>query len=132
MTVDTKGRVTAGTNPTTLSGYGITDAQPLDANLTAIVGLSGTSGFLKKTGAGTWSLDTSTYVTSGSTPTFLGIVHIGDTSVSTATQALEIGEGRTGNGYAYLDLVGDATYTDFGLRLLRGNGGPNTWSIIDH
>lgn len=26
VTVDTKGRVTAGTNPTTLSGYGITDA----------------------------------------------------------------------------------------------------------
>lgn len=29
VTVDTKGRVTAGTNPTTLSGYGITDAAPL-------------------------------------------------------------------------------------------------------
>ena len=26
VTVDSKGRVTAGTNPTTLSGYGITDA----------------------------------------------------------------------------------------------------------
>lgn len=29
VTVDEKGRVTAGTNPTTLSGYGITDAAPL-------------------------------------------------------------------------------------------------------
>ena len=28
VTVDAKGRVTAGTNPTTLSGYGITDAAP--------------------------------------------------------------------------------------------------------
>ena len=36
VTVDTYGRVTAGTNPTTLTGYGITDAQPLDATLTAI------------------------------------------------------------------------------------------------
>lgn len=26
VTVDAKGRVTAGTNPTTLAGYGITDA----------------------------------------------------------------------------------------------------------
>ena len=29
VTVDAKGRVTSGTNPTTLSGYGITDAAPL-------------------------------------------------------------------------------------------------------
>jgi len=43
VTTDSKGRVTAGTNPTTLSGYGITDAQPLDADLTSIAGLSTTS-----------------------------------------------------------------------------------------
>lgn len=40
VTVDTYGRVTAGTNPTTLSGYGITDAQPLDATLTALAGVT--------------------------------------------------------------------------------------------
>lgn len=40
VTVDTYGRVTAGTNPTTLAGYGITDAQPLDATLTALAGVS--------------------------------------------------------------------------------------------
>jgi hypothetical protein len=38
--------------------------QPLDADLTAIAGLVGTSGFLKKTAANTWSLDTNTYLTS--------------------------------------------------------------------
>ena len=38
--------------------------QPLDADLTAIAALSGTSGILKKTAANTWSLDTSTYLTS--------------------------------------------------------------------
>lgn len=63
VTVDTYGRVTAGTNPTTLAGYGITDAQALDADLTAIAGLAGTSGFLKKTAVNTWSLDTNTYLT---------------------------------------------------------------------
>lgn len=36
-------------------------AQPVDADLTAIAGLAGTSGFLKKTAADTWSLDTNTY-----------------------------------------------------------------------
>lgn len=47
--------------PTTLGGYGITDAQPLDADLTAIAALGVTTGFLKKTGANAWAIDTSTY-----------------------------------------------------------------------
>ncbi len=38
--------------PTTLAGYGITDAQPLNANLTAFSGLS-TNGFVARTGTGT-------------------------------------------------------------------------------
>lgn len=37
--------------------------QPLDADLTAIAALAGTTGLLKKTAANTWSLDTSTYLT---------------------------------------------------------------------
>jgi hypothetical protein len=55
--------------PSDLSGY-LTSAtaastyQPLDGDLTAIAALAGTSGFLKKTAANTWSLDTSTYLTS--------------------------------------------------------------------
>ena len=40
VTVDTYGRITAGTNPTTLAGYGITDAQASDATLTALAGLT--------------------------------------------------------------------------------------------
>ena len=38
----------------------------------------------------------------------------------------------TGNRYAYIDFVGDATYTDYGLRLLRGNTGANTFSNLEH
>ena len=72
VTVDAKGRVTAGTNPTTLSGYGITDAQALDADLTAIAALAGTSGLLKKTAANTWSLDTNTYITGNQSITVSG------------------------------------------------------------
>jgi phage-related tail fiber protein len=40
VTTDAYGRVTAGTNPTTLAGYGITDAQGLDATLTALAGVT--------------------------------------------------------------------------------------------
>ena len=72
VTVDAYGRVSAGTNPTTLSGYGITDAQPLDADLTAIAALAGTSGFLKKTAADTWTLDTNTYLTGNQSITISG------------------------------------------------------------
>lgn len=42
---------------------GLATKQPLDADLTAIAGLTGTSGFLIKTAADTWSLDTNTYLT---------------------------------------------------------------------
>jgi len=52
VTINAKGLVTSGTNPTTLVGYGITDAQGLDADLTALAGVT-TSGVLVRTGAGT-------------------------------------------------------------------------------
>lgn len=62
VTVDQHGRLTAGTNPTTLAGYGILDAQPLDADLSAIAALSPTSGYLRKTGTNTWALDNSSFL----------------------------------------------------------------------
>ena len=52
VTTDAQGRVTAGTNPTTLAGFGITDAQPLDSDLTALAAVA-TPGLLANTGAGT-------------------------------------------------------------------------------
>lgn len=48
--------------PYLLSSTAVTTYQPLDADLTAIAALSGKSGFLKTNGAGTWSVDTNTYV----------------------------------------------------------------------
>jgi len=43
--------------------------QPLDADLTSIAGLSGTSGLLRKTASNTWSLDTNNYATVSQIPT---------------------------------------------------------------
>lgn len=54
VTVDIYGRVSAGTNPTTLGGYGITDAQPLNANLSALSAYN-TTGFITQTGTNTFS-----------------------------------------------------------------------------
>ena len=52
VTTDGFGRVTSGSNPTTLAGYGITDAQPLDSDLTALATI-GTTGLYTLTGPGT-------------------------------------------------------------------------------
>jgi len=43
------------------SAYGPSSFQAADADLTSIAGLAGTSGYLKKTAADTWALDTSTF-----------------------------------------------------------------------
>jgi hypothetical protein len=51
-----------------------TDVQAYDPDLGAIAALSGTSGFLKKTAANTWSLDTSTYLTGNQNITLSGDV----------------------------------------------------------
>ena len=45
---------------------------------------------------------------------------------------LEIGAGGSGNRFAYIDLVGDGTHTDFGLRLMRQNQGANAVSELVH
>ena len=56
--------------------------QPLDSDLTAIAALS-TNGFAKRTGAGTWSIDTSTYLTGNQTITLSGDVSgSGTTAIS--------------------------------------------------
>ena len=49
----------------------LSNYQPLDADLTSIAGLSGTSGLLKKTAANTWSLDTTSYSLASHTHTSL-------------------------------------------------------------
>lgn len=53
----------------------------------------------------------------------------GDT---TETRTLQIGHGRSGNGYSLLDLVGDTTYSTYGFRVARNNTGANTQSDLIH
>jgi hypothetical protein len=76
-------KITTG-KPTTLAGYGILDAQPLDSDLTAIAALTGTNAVLVKAG-GFWVLDTATYLSTDTLTSFkattsmLGLVVAGPT-----------------------------------------------------
>jgi hypothetical protein len=51
---------------------------------------------------------------------------------STGDQVIRVGSNRTDNGNSYIDLVGDTTYTFYGLRLIRSNTGANAASSIYH
>lgn len=97
VSINAKGQVTSGSNllatdipnldwakittgkPTTIGGYGITDAytkleidgslsnkQNLSNELTALSSLADTTGFIRKTGDGTYTIDTSVYLTTSS------------------------------------------------------------------
>jgi hypothetical protein len=53
-------------------------------------------------------------------------------AAGTSERYLQIGTGTTANHYAYIDLIGDTTYTDYALRLIRGNSGANSGSQLIH
>lgn len=126
VTVDAKGRVTAGTNPSTLSGYGITDAQPLDADLTAIAALThAVDNFLVSNGTA-WVRETpaEALVSLGlGTPTGTGdVVRATSPTVSDATLN---GQTRLAAGTAAapaLTTIGD---TDTGVFFPAAN----TWAV---
>lgn len=66
----------------------------------------------------------STFFVSTATSTFANTT-IGSTGI-------EINANGSGNRNAYIDFHGDDTYTDYGLRIIRSNGGPNTVSQMLH
>ena len=127
-----------------MTGTGTTTGWSQVVSSSALSG-SGTSGYLPKW-TGTATLGNSLISESGTAiavagsfsttgvaalSTTSGTATIGQ-NVTTADALLGIGEGRTGNGYAYLDLVGDTNWTDYGLRVIRHNSGANAASSIQH
>ncbi|MFN8258859.1 MAG: hypothetical protein U0W24_24440 [Bacteroidales bacterium] len=144
VTVDSKGRVTAGTNPTTIAGYGITDA--LSTNLATSnilvgnisgfasqVSLSGdatlnSSGALTLSSSGVTSgtyrsvtVDSKGRVTAGSNPTTLSGYGITDAvSVNLTNGNIYIGNG---SGIAtQVTVSGDATLSNAGVLTLSNTG----------
>ena len=51
---------------------------------------------------------------------------------STADAQVQLGRRYSGNRNAYIDLVGDDTYYDYGFRIIRKNTGANAESQISH
>ena len=82
VTTDAYGRVTAGTNPTTLAGYGITDAQGLDATLTALAGVSTSANQL------IYATGSDTFTTTSFTSFGRSLVDDADASAARTTLAL--------------------------------------------
>ena len=112
FTVDAKGRITGvgspvtitpawssiTSTPTTLAGYGITDAQALNAKLTSIAALSSASTGLVKLTAGVASLDSSAYLTGNQTVTLSGdATGSGATAITVALAASGVTAGTYNN-----------------------------------
>lgn len=54
----------------------------------------------------------------------------GDVQIGHQGGKIEIGQGTSSDSYAYIDLIGDSTYTDYGLRLIRGNSGADATNTL--
>jgi hypothetical protein len=142
--VDAYGRITSVTTPTTLTGYGITDAQPLDADLTAIAALTGT-GILVRTGSNTFDtrdvIGTSNRVTvtngngvAGDIQVDIASTYVGQTSITTlGTISTGTWQGNT-IGLAYggtnADLSG-GTINDCLIKMNAGGTAFEGTSLID-
>ena len=122
-------QVAAGNH--THSGY-----QPIDGDLTAIAGLSGSAGLLRKTASNTWTLDTNTYFTELSTvgnatnwdtasrPSFTGNA-LKYLRLNAAGNAFEFATVETGVS-SFTSLTDTpANYTDASLKYVRVNESGN-------
>ena len=118
VTVNAQGHVTGGSNPTTLSGYGITDAPTKTGS-----GASGTWGINisgKANTAGT--ADTATKATQDSAGQQINTTYIKGLSISNNALIYTKGNGTTGN----VDLIPAGT-----IQMFAGNTIPAGWLLCD-
>lgn len=114
--------------------------QPLDADLTSIAGLSGTTGFLKKTAADSWTLDTSSYSLTSHTHsnylptaggTMSGNILMGNNDVRGLRNAVFSGEASinpaaTGTWYLYFGQKAKIEYLNTNMTVYTSSQGHET------
>jgi hypothetical protein len=92
--------------PTTLSGFGITDAQPLDADLTALAALTGTNTMYYRSVANTW-----TPVTIGTGLTFTSGTLSANPSVGGSSGQVQYNNGGVFGGLSGMTTSGGVLAT---------------------
>lgn len=101
--------------------------QPLDADLTAIGALAGTSGLLRKTAANTWSLETASYAPLAN-PTFTGVPAAPTASADTNTTQLATTAYVVGQGYLKSSTASTTYQTALGFTPVQQGGGTSQLS----
>ena len=110
-----------------------TNVQASSTNLTSLAGLSYVSAsFLKMTAAGTFGLDTSTYLTGNQTVTLSGDVSgSGSTAITTTLATVSIAKGGTGQTTANAGLNALLpTQTSNSGKYLTTNGTDTSWGSV--
>lgn len=127
VTVDTTKDTVVVHDGTQVGGYplaresALANYQPLDGDLTAIAALSGTMGFVKKTAANTYTLDTATYlteITSGQVTTALGFTPYDAANPSNYLSTVNLTSNVTGTLPIANGGTGATTLTGY----VKGNG----------
>jgi len=107
--------------------------QAYDGDLSSIAALTGTSGFLKTNGSGTWSVDTATYSTSAHNHTLDSLSNVVITGTPSDGQAIVwdtttsrwVNETVSGGGASYPDQTGNSG------KFLQTNGASVSWQNVD-
>jgi hypothetical protein len=110
------------------------DVQPFDQDLSAIAGLAGTSGYLRKTAANTWTLDASLSLSSGDITGALGFTpanKAGDTLTGDLNifNTAGVSRIRIGSDGAFQSLLQVSSASGQNRDIILATGGNARWII---
>ena len=123
--------VSGGTTGLTTSGGPVTTSGTITLAGT-LATTNGGTGLTSFTANGVVYASSTSALATGTALTFDGTT-LGVKAATTEATNVNIGGGRSGSGFAYLDLIGDAAQAaSYSARLIRGNGGANATTSLIH